>query len=48
MEKIDIKTLGEQVREYRNGKPFTTEINPMLACRQIAEKVNEIIETLNK
>jgi len=47
MEKIDINKLGEQVIDYRDGKPFTSTVNPVKASKEVAEKVNEIIDYLN-
>lgn len=47
IEEIDIKKLGEYVHDYRDGRPFTSSIDPVLASRQVAEKVNEIIRLLS-
>lgn len=43
MKKIDIEKLGETITEYRDGVPYTSNIDPMVACREIAEKINELI-----
>lgn len=48
MEKININKLGEVVTEYRDDKPYTVIIDPVKACQEIAEKVNEIIEHLTQ
>jgi hypothetical protein len=47
IEKIDIKTLGESITEYRDGVPFTSIIDPMKAAQELAEKLNEVIEVIN-
>lgn len=43
MKKIDIEKLGETITEYRDGVPYASHIDPMVACREIAEKINELI-----
>jgi hypothetical protein len=48
IEKIDVQTLGEFITEYRDGKPYTSSIVPMIACKQLADKLNEIIDHLNR
>ena len=47
IEKIDIESLGEVITEVRDGKPFTSKTDPIVACVHIAEKVNKIIDLLN-
>jgi hypothetical protein len=44
MEKIDLKNLGYEVCEYKDGKPFTDRFSPNKAVKEIAEKINEIVE----
>ncbi len=46
MEKIDIEKLGEHIIEVKDGKPWIIEHNGLLASRQCAEKINEIIDYL--
>lgn len=48
MQEIDIEKLGEKIMEYRDGGSFISSFDSMTACREIAEKVNEIIRILNK
>lgn len=48
IKKIDLDKLGEQIVEWRDDKPFTSHVNPMVAAKEIAEKVNEIITHLNQ
>lgn len=47
MEKIDIDRLGE-VEEDRGTHYATIRYDGMKAVREIAEKVNEIIDHLNQ
>ena len=48
MEKIDLENLGYEVCEYRDGKPFTSIFSANKAVKEIAEKINEIVEFINK
>lgn len=48
MKKLDVQTLGEMIVEYQDGKPFTSMISPIEASRQVAEKVNEIIDWIEQ
>lgn len=47
MNKIDTKKLGGHVTEYKDGIPWTIIVDPMVAAKEIAEKVNEIVEWIN-
>lgn len=50
MEKINIEELGNKIIYQMNGDVYAsaTEFKSSLACRQLAEKINEIIDKLNE
>ena len=47
MEKIDLDKLGRYVVEWRNGKPWSDTVDGMIAAKECAEKINEIVEWIN-
>ncbi len=47
MEKINIEKLGEMITEYKDGKPWRGMTDCCLGAKELAEKVNEIINWIN-
>lgn len=46
MEKLDIEKLGEYITEWKDGKPWTGGLDGLVAARQCAKKINEIIDEI--
>lgn len=48
MNKIDTEELGIVATEYYREEPYAKEFQPAKAIEQLAEKINEIIDYINK
>ena len=48
IEKIDIEKLGEVIIDWKEGKPWTSCYSAEKASKEVAEKLNHVIEALNK
>lgn len=47
LEELNTNILGEVIVEYKDGKPLASMFDAKQAVKEITEKVNEIIASLN-